>query len=80
MHDQSSAPSERLSPRQQLAVICLDVAVLAEVAFSVYRASLDPEFFTPVFLKVFFSMLIPTCIIGVGAIRVFRPRQNKAAA
>jgi hypothetical protein len=80
MPNQVPPPAPEGNLRHHLAVLCLDVAVLAEVTVSVYTASLDPELFTPVFLKVFFSMLIPTLLLGVGAIRHFRTRPGKASA
>jgi hypothetical protein len=73
-------PAPERNARQNLALICLDVALLAEVTISVYMASKQPEAFTPVFMKVFFTMLIPTLIAGIAAIRHFRDRPDKATA
>lgn len=74
--DPAIDPAPAFNGRQRLAVIFLDVALLAEVTVSVYRASLHPEAFTPVFLKVFFSMLLPTLAVGVLAIRHCRDRSD----
>lgn len=71
-HDPSRAPE--LNSRQRLAVILLDVALLAEITLSVYIASRQPDEFTPVFMKVFFTMFIPTITAGIVAIRRCRNR------
>lgn len=74
LFDRSASPAPELNSRQRLSVICMDVALLAEVTVSVYMASKYPDDFTPVFMKVFFSMFIPTVIAGICAIRRFRDR------
>jgi len=80
LFDRSASPAPELNGRQRLAVILLDVAMLAEVTLSVYMASRNPDEFTPVFMKVFFSMLIPTLIAGIYAIRRYRTRTPGAGA
>jgi len=77
---QPTAPSPELNRRQRRSVILMDIALLAEVTLSIYTASKYPDDFTPVFMKVFFSMLIPTVIAGVYAIRHFRDRSDGAEA
>ena len=72
--ERSSSPAPELNARQRWAVVAMDVAMLAEVTVSVYLASQQPDEFTPVFMKVFFSMLIPTLAAGIFAIRRFRDR------
>ena len=72
--ERSSSPAPELNARQRWAVVAMDVAMLAEVTLSVYLASKQPDEFTPVFMKVFFSMLIPTLAAGIFAIRRFRDR------
>jgi len=82
--DRPAHPASELNTRQRLAVVAMDVAVLAEVTVSIYMASRDPDNYTFVFMKAFFSMLIPTVIAGILAIRRFRDRPaetpEKAAA
>ncbi len=74
LFDRSSSPGPELNSRQRLAVILMDVAVLAEVTLSIYMASKNPDEYALVFMKVFFSMCIPTVAAGIYAIRRFRPR------
>lgn len=50
--------------RQKVAVGILDVVIIAEVCFSIYMGSRDPENLTPIFLKTFFILAIPTLIIA----------------
>lgn len=45
-------------------VIFLNLLVLAELCIAMYMASADPENLTPVFMKVFFGLLIPTLTAG----------------
>ncbi len=45
-------------------VIVLNLLVLAEVCIAMYMAAADPDNFTPVFMKAFFGMLIPTLFAG----------------
>lgn len=58
--------------RQKLAVVALDVAIIAEVCIGIYLGSQDPENLTPVFMKSFFAMAIPTLIVGTIIIRRLR--------
>lgn len=58
--------------RQKVAVAILDVAIIAEVCIGIYLGSRDPENLTPVFLKSFFVMAIPTLIVGMIIVRRLR--------
>jgi hypothetical protein len=80
LFERSSSPAPELNSRQRWAVVCMDVAMLAEVTLSVYLASRQPDDFTPIFMKVFFSMLIPTIAAGIFAIRRLRDRTPETGA
>jgi hypothetical protein len=80
LFERTASPAPELNRRQRLAVICLDVALLAEVTVSVYMASKSSEDFTSIFMKVFFSMFIPTLVAGIYAIRRFRDPSDGAEA
>ena len=80
LFEHSSSPAPELNSRQRWAVVCMDVAMLAEVTLSVYLASRQPDEFTPIFMKVFFSMLIPTIAAGNFAIRRLRDRTPETGA
>lgn len=67
-----------MTPRQWLVVIIMNVLVLAELCISMYLAAANPDEFTATFVKAFFSMLIPTLVIGVLAKRRLRPASVKA--
>jgi len=56
-----------------LLVIVVDVLVIAEVVLAMYLASLQPEEFELVFMKRFFTMLVPTLILGFMTKRFMRP-------
>ena len=42
-----------------------------------YMAAQNPEEFTPVFFKVFFSLLVPTLILGIVSKRFIRPKEKQ---
>jgi flagellar biosynthesis protein FliQ len=50
--------------RQKVAVAILDIAVIVELCVSMYLATHDPDNLTPVFLKSFLTMVIPTLLLG----------------
>ncbi|MEM5788728.1 MAG: hypothetical protein AAGU11_15570 [Syntrophobacteraceae bacterium] len=55
--------------QQKIAVGVTDIAILVELAVSLYFSNKDPDNFTSVFLKYFFTMLIPTLILAKISIR-----------
>ena len=62
---------------QFIVVITVNLLVLAELCISVYMATKEPEEFTVVFFKVFFSLLIPTLIASSIAKRFVRAWEKK---
>jgi hypothetical protein len=62
----------KLNARHWLLVIILDVLILAELALAMYMAAASPGDFTPVFMKTFFGMLLPTLLLGFLAKRMMR--------
>lgn len=48
---------------QKIAVVVMDVLMLAELCLAMYVAHNHPENFTPVFFKIFLGLLIPTLIV-----------------
>lgn len=72
-------PKASLSTPQRIAVIVLDIFMLAEVAVAVYLANLNPDNYTPTFMKAFFGMLIPTLVVGLTTIRLLRAKPAEQA-
>ena len=64
--------AEKLNPRHWLLVIILDILILAELTAAMYLAAAHPDNFTPVFMKTFFGMLLPTLLVGLLAKRMVR--------
>jgi hypothetical protein len=62
----------KLNARHWLLVIILDVLILAELTAAMYVAAAHPDNFTPVFMKTFFGMLLPTLLLGLLAKRMVR--------
>jgi hypothetical protein len=56
--------SPTMNVRQKIAVVVLDIAVLAELFVAMYFASRSGDSYTLIFFKYFFSMLIPTLLIA----------------
>ena len=70
--------SIRMNLRQKIAVVVVDILVLVELCISIYFANLDADNFTPVFLKAFLGMLIPTLIAAKLVIRKVRSGEPEA--
>ncbi len=58
--------------RQKIGVVILDVLVLIELGISIYRANKTPDLFTPIFVKTFFVLVIPTLILARIVIKRLR--------
>ena len=58
--------------QQKIAVVIMDVLILAELCFGMFMAHNNPESFTPVFFKSFLGMLIPTLIVARIVIKRLR--------
>jgi hypothetical protein len=61
-----------MNTRQKIGVIALDVLVLIELVISIYRANQTPDLFTPIFMKTFFVLIIPTLILAWIVIKRLR--------
>lgn len=57
---------------QKIAVAVMDILILAELCFGMYMAHNNPENFTPVFLKSFLVLLIPTLITARFVVKRLR--------
>lgn len=66
-----------MSTRRIIAIVILNIILLAELCYSLYKASKDPENMTLIFLKIFFFMVIPTFIIGRFVIRRLLSKELK---
>lgn len=52
------------SPRLKLFALLINVLVIGELFVSMYFANQTPERLTPVFFKIFFSLLVPTLVLA----------------
>jgi hypothetical protein len=59
-------------------VVLVNVLVLVELCVAMYFANENPDDFTPVFFKVFFSLLVPTLILASISKRFIRSKAKKA--
>jgi hypothetical protein len=62
--------------RQKIGVAVLDVLILIELGISIYKANQDPDLFTPIFMKTFFVLLIPTLILARIVIKRLRTTES----
>lgn len=53
------------SPRMRLFALLINVMVVSELCVAMYFAQQTPDRLTPVFFKVFFSLLVPTLVAAV---------------
>jgi len=63
-----------LTPAHLIRVVTVNLLVLAELCVAMYFANEYPEEFTAVFMKVFFSLLVPTLILAALSKRLMRPK------
>ena len=68
-----------ISRRKVIAVIILDVVVVAELAFAMHAAGESEGDFTLAFLKVFFALLIPTLIMSRFVFKKLRASEAQSA-
>lgn len=66
-----------LNFRQKIAVIVVDVAILAELCIGMVAASNNPDAFTSTFMKTFFTLFVPTLAAGFLATRLLRGRPER---
>ncbi len=64
---------------RKIAVAVVDLVVLGQLTLSIYLASQDPENFTPLVFKYFFSMLLPTLAAAFVIIRKCFPKETHPA-
>ena len=57
-------------------VVTVNVLVLVELCVAMYMANENPDEFTAVFFKVFFSLLVPTLILAAVGKRFIRPKEK----
>ena len=65
-----------MNVRQKIGVVVLDVLVLIELGFSIYWANQTPDLFTPIFMKTFFVLVIPTLILAWIIIKRLRTAES----
>lgn len=76
--DDSETPRFSMNGRQKLFILALDCAILVELCIAMANAAASPDTFTPSFMKPFFSMFIPTMVIGFVGFRKLRSRPQSA--
>lgn len=68
----------QMNGKQKILVILLDIAMLIELCVAMHAATQSPDTFTPTFVKVFFSMLLPTLAVAFVANRILRDPRTPA--
>ena len=66
-----------MNKRQRIAQVVLNILIIAELCTSIYLANRNPEFFTVIFFKYLFIMIIPTLILGIFALRILRTKETR---
>lgn len=65
------------SRRRIKLVVLFDLVVLAELFFAMYMAHIRAEQFTPIFLAVFFGLLLPTLALAWWLLNKSAPGQTQ---
>ena len=63
----------------RLLAVAVNILVLAELCVAMYFGSQDMDNITPIFFKVFFSLLIPTIVGIIIMRRILSARMRKNA-
>lgn len=63
----------------RLLAVAVNILVLAELCVAMYFGSQDMDNITPIFFKVFFSLLIPTIVGTIIMRRILSARMRKNA-
>ena len=79
-NDESDAPTIRMNSRQKLFICMIDLGILAELCIAMSAAQAAPDAFTPTFMKTFFSLFVPTLIIGLVGFRKLRERAESSGS
>lgn len=61
----------------KLLVVGINCMVLAALFVAMYRASLFPDDFTPVFFQTIFALLLPTLLLGFAGKRLLSSRRHQ---
>jgi hypothetical protein len=64
-----------MNMQQKIVIILADCLILVEVFIAMYFAHQNAEQLTALFVKYFFSMLVPTLIFTKVAMRLLRTRE-----
>lgn len=68
-----------LELRRKLLVLGMNMLVLIAVTIGMYRASQAPDEFTPVFFKTFFTLFVPTLVVGWFGKRRLMAQERQSA-
>lgn len=63
--------------RQKLLAVAINLLVIIELFIAMYHASGNQEEFTPRFFTMFFSLLLPTLVLGWLTKRYLSLKRNK---
>lgn len=63
-------------PARRILTIAVNLLVIGELFVAMYFAAKDPDTLTPVFYKVFFSLLVPTLVGAWAARRIISRREG----
>lgn len=64
-YGQAQRVSLTASPRMRLFAVLINFMVISELFVAMYFANQTPDRLTPVFFKIFFSLLAPTLVLAI---------------
>lgn len=80
LFNDDDAPRINMNGRQKLFILGIDMAILIELCVAMSAAVANPDAFTPVFMKTFFSAFLPTLALGIYGYRKLRTAQSPLPA
>ncbi len=77
---ENDAPARfHMNGRQKLLVIATDACIVIELCVAMAHAATVPtDVFTPTFMKTFFTLFLPTLLLGFLGVRRLRDRTGGA--
>jgi hypothetical protein len=74
MFQRSGEVERGLNLKQKMIVVIADVLLLAELTYSIYIGSRDPEYMTNIFLRTFIPMVVGTLVLTRLFLRKYESR------
>jgi hypothetical protein len=76
----ASVTTTTSNPWRVFFILGVDLIILAELCIAIRQAAMTPDMLTPVFMKTFFAMLLPTLVVCYAIKRWMRSKSERTAS